>query len=403
MSHAILKDMQVPLALLGDRTGFDGAAGGGLLRGDILVRASRVTGMRPASEQRADPAILLPKLVDPHCHLDKCHTVDRLADVGGDLSEAIAAQFEDKANWTDSDLLARAARGLQEYAESGTRLVRSHVDWGDGPQAPRSWHVLQELAQESTNVTLQVSALTSAVFMADPDYAKQAAETIPTGHALGMFVFGQEGYKTAIRNAFQQAQSLNLPLDFHVDEGLDPDLNGLETIADTALEMGHQGPVLCGHAVSLSVRATTDAARICDKLAHAGIAVAILPTTNLYLQGRNNGTPTARGLTLLHELRRAGVPVVLGADNVRDAFCPVGRHDPRYILELAIMAAHLDPPFDAWLPCITTDAAQAIGHVANHINGAQLDDLLIAKAADLSTLICGAPMAPATDYAEDIS
>ena len=254
MSHAILKDMQVPLALLGDRTGFDGTASGGLLRGDILMRASRVTGMRPASEQRADPAILLPKLVDPHCHLDKCHTVDRLADVGGDLTEAIAAQFEDKANWTDADLRTRATRGLQEYAASGTRLIRSHVDWGDGPEAPRSWHVLQELAQESTDVTLQLSALSSVIFMADPDYAKQVAETIPTGHALGMFVFGQEGYEAAIKHAFQQAQRLNLPLDFHVDEGLDPDLNGLEAIADIALEMGHQGPVLCGHAVSLSSR-----------------------------------------------------------------------------------------------------------------------------------------------------
>lgn len=403
MTQTILKDVQVPLALLGDLSGFEGTESGALMRGDILVQAGRVTGMRPSSEQRTDPAILLPKLVEPHCHLDKCHTVDRLDDVGGDLSEAIAAQYDDKGNWTDADVRYRAARGLSEYKASGTGLVRSHVDWGDGPMPPRSWHVLQELAQDADDITLQLAALTSAVFMSDATYAEQVAQNIPKGHALGMFVFGQDGYDTAIKNAFLQAQRLNLPLDFHVDEGLIPDLNGLETIADIALELGHQGPILCGHAVSLATRAPQDVARISDKLARAGIAVAMLPTTNLYLQGRNNGTPTARGLTLAHELRRAGVPMVLGADNVRDAFCPVGRHDPRYILELAVMAAHLDPPFDAWLPCITTDAAQAMGHDANDINGAHVDDLLIANAADLSTLICGAPMAPATDYAEDIS
>lgn len=401
MTQTILRDVQVPLAFLRDRSTFQGSNFGGLLRGDIIVQNSCVSAMRPALQHRAEPLILLPKLVEPHCHLDKCHTVERLADVGGNLSEAIAAQFADKKNWIDADIRNRAARGLKEYAMSGTGLVRSHVDWGDGPQPPRSWHLLLEMAQESTEVTLQLSALTSAVFMADPTYAKQVAETIPAGNALGMFVFGQDGHQQAIKHAFQQAQRLNLPLDFHVDEGLDPSLNGLEAIADAALETGHQGPVLCGHAVSLAAKSTADAARICDKLAQAGITVAMLPSTNLYLQGRNGGTPKARGLTLVHELRRAGVPIVLGSDNVRDAFCPVGRHDPRYVLELAIMAAHLDPPFDQWLPGITTNAAQALGHDATYVDGADLDDLLMAEAADLSTLICGAPLVPASQFAED--
>lgn len=399
MTQMVLRNMLVPLSLVGDQTGFCGQVRNGLMQGDVQLENGRVIGMSPGSLDE-EPTILMPKLVEPHCHLDKCHTVDRLSNVGGNLAQAIEEQRRDKANWTVADLRNRAQRGLAEYATAGTGLVRSHVDWGDTADAPWSWSVLLELAQESDAITLQLSALTSALAMADADYAQRLASFIPDGHALGMFVFDQPGHKDGIRNAFLQAQRLNLPLDFHVDEGLDPDLNGLETIADVALELDHQGPVLCGHAVSLAARDREAATRISDKLARAGISVAMLPSTNLYLQGRNGGTPKDRGVTLGHELVRAGVSLVLGCDNVRDAFCPVGRHDPMFALELGVMAAHLDPPFDRWLPGITTDAAHAIGHAPARINGAQLDDLLVAAAPDFSTLVCGSLLMPADNFVE---
>ena len=101
--------------------------------------------------------------------------------------------------------------------------------------------------------------------------------------------------------------------------------------------------------------------RVAEKLVLAGIFVAALPTTNLYLQGRTEGTPDRRGLTRVRELTDAGVQVVVGSDNVADAFCPLGQHDPMAALKLAVLTGHLDPPFDRWLPLITTNAARALG------------------------------------------
>jgi cytosine deaminase len=57
-----------------------------------------------------------------------------------------------------------------------------------------------------------------------------------------------------LRNVFALADRYGLALDFHVDEGLDPALDGLELIADIAAEMRFEGPVLCGHACSLASR-----------------------------------------------------------------------------------------------------------------------------------------------------
>ena len=394
MRFQTLRDLRLPKALTGDLARFDGDEDTIFLRGDVIVEDGRVTGMIPSAPTAEGGAILLPRFTEPHCHLDKCHTIGRLGHTGGDLPSAIEAQRADKANWTDADLRARASRGLAEYATAGTRLVRSHVDWGDDAPAPRSWSLLLELAQGTNTPKLQLSALTSIPQMVDPAFARTVARAIPQGHALGCFVYGHDNIETGLRHVFDAATRHGLPLDFHVDEGLDPALNGLETIADMALETGFDGPILCGHACSLATRTPAEVQRIADKLARAGIYVCLLPSTNLYLQGRRDGTPMARGVTLARELAAAGVRLVTGADNVRDAFCPLGRHDPLHSLELAILTAHLDPPLDRWLRAITTDAARAIGADPGLINGAPLDTLQIADARDLTGLISGAPIAP---------
>jgi cytosine deaminase len=219
------------------------------------------------------------------------------------------------------------------------------------------------------------------------------------GGTLGTFVLGQPERRDGIAQAFALADRCGLALDFHVDEGLDPGLDGLEIIAETAISTGFQGPVLCGHACALMNAEGDRLTRLLDRLAESGVHVAALPVTNLYLQGRQVGTPDRRGLTRIAELTAAGVPVVIGSDNVRDAFCPVGRHDPMAALALAILAGQLDPPLDRWLTTVTTAAATALGRPPVWIAGAAVADLRISAAADLTDLFTGhaGPLAPLTD------
>ncbi len=333
----------------------------------------------------------MPALVEAHCHLDKCHTLHRLADVGGDLSAALAAQAQDKSNWTEDDIRSRAARGLAELEAAGCGRVRSHVDWGNETAAPLNWTILNELATDQRERSvLSLAALTAITQMADPGFAGSVARAV-AGHggALGAFVLQHAGRTEGLDNMFTLADRYGLALDFHVDEGLAPGLDGLEAIADTALRHRFEGPVLCGHACALMNLGSADLARVADKLARAGVFVAALPTTNLYLQGRTGGTPDRRGLTRLRELAAAGVPIVVGSDNVADAFCPVGQHDPMAALHLAILAAHLDPPFDPWLDLVTTNAARALGQTPVTVIGAALTDLRISPARDIAELISG--------------
>ncbi len=57
-------------------------------------------------------------------------------------------------------------------------------------------------------------------------------------------------------------------------------------------------------------------------------------------------TPRQRGITLLKEAQAAGIPVLLGCDNVQDAFCPAGSYDPLDTLACALFALQLDSVFD---------------------------------------------------------
>ncbi len=393
-----LSGVLVPRSLLADRDGFGGTRQGDCMAGDLVLHEGRAVALVPGDS----PAqrVLMPRLTEPHVHLDKCHSIHRMQGVGGDLAAAITAQKADKQHWTAEDLTTRAGRGLSELAAAGCGAVRSHVDWGDDPdasEAPLAWEVLGDLAADAP-LTLQRAALTSIDRMADPAYAQACAERVARdGGVLGAFVFDQPNRDAGLANMFRAAEQWGLALDFHVDEGLAEGLDGVERIADAAFATGFEGPVLCGHVCSLANLPQQDVARIADKLAGARISVAMLPQTNLYLQGRRDGTPDRRGVTLVHELRAAGVNVTIGADNVRDAFCPIGRHDPLHVLGLSVLAAHLDPPFGDHLPLITTNARRALGLAPLTVDGAGFGDLLIVDATDTSDLLSGAQPRPLSE------
>lgn len=394
-SDQILRDVLVPTSMLAEPDRFGGHKHHDCLRGDLIVRQGKVLGLRRSEAQGKARHLVMPKLTECHVHLDKCHSISRMQGVGGDLRAAIDAQASDRATWTAEDIRHRAARGVQELIGSGCRVVRSHVDWTHGAEAfvpPLAWHVLNELAQETVGqIFLQTCPLTGIDDLADLDIANSIARLVAgTSGVLGAFVLDQPHRHQGIKNAFRVAEKHGLALDFHVDEGLAEGLNGLEMIADAAIETGFQGPVLCGHACSMANLEGDALSRTIDKIAKAGIAIAALPTTNLYLQGRTIGTPDRRGITRMRELHAANVPVVVGTDNVCDAFCPLGQHDPCQSLALAVLAAHLDPPFGDYLPMITTNADQALGLAPAYVDAAAIGDLLLFDATSTSDLLSGA-------------
>jgi cytosine deaminase len=392
MATGVIENVLLPRSLLRAPDRFGGRERQDCLWGDLVIREGRAVGLEAPSGEEAPRGMVLPPLCEPHVHLDKCHTIGRIGRTGSTLLEAIESQRRDKAHWTAEDLRRRASRGLAELVEAGVRRVRSHVDWPDGASAltpPPAWHVLSELAEEwRPRIDLHLSPLIGVGDQANPDLSRLMGRLLSDkGHALGCFVHSQPVRREGIRAAVETAHRHDLALDFHVDEGLEVGLDGLSLIAEAVLEVGYAGPILCGHACSLMNLPEARLAPLLDRIARAGITVAALPSTNLYLQGRGAGTPDRRGITRVQELRAAGIPVVLGTDNVGDAFCPLNRHDPRFTLMLAALGVHLDPPYGDHLPMITTEANRAIGAPPGHIEDLPAGDLLFLPARNSAELV----------------
>jgi hypothetical protein len=109
------------------------------------------------------------------------------------------------------------------------------------------------------------------------------------------------------------------------------------------------------------LRATLDAA------AAAGVTVVSLPLVNEWTQDRAAGppsrTPCWRGVTALHELFEAGVPVALASDNTRDQFYQYGDLDMLEARRLAaaVMLSLLDDKRERSNQCTKASRRQPLG------------------------------------------
>jgi cytosine deaminase len=160
-------------------------------------------------------------------------------------------------------------------------------------------------------------------------------------------------FRTAIEHGFD--------LDFHVDEASDPAARALERIAAAAIRHKFAGKILCGHCCSLALQTPEDEARIIALVREAGIAIVSLPMCNMYLQDRNRGrTPRWRGVSSLHELAAAGVPVMVASDNTRDPFYAYGDLDAVEVYRAATRILHFDHPVGDWPRTLTTTPAEVM-------------------------------------------
>ena len=329
-------------------------------------------------------ATIIPLPVEPHVHLDKAFTAHRAPRTEPGLFGAIAAMDQDKRHWTADDLRTRIHRGLSEAHAAGVRALRSHVNWS-GAAVPLAWEVMGEAAADwSDRLTLQRASLTALDDFADVTTARTIAKQVAgDGGVLGAFIYRHAEVEARLRLIFDLAEAHDLHLDFHVDEGLDPEARALDAIIAETARRGFGGRVLCGHACSLSIRAADDLTHIAAAAARAGVALTIQPTANLYLQDMAHGRmPRLRGIAPAQELRAAGVQVMLGTDNVCDPFVPFGAFDPLETLRLAWIAGHLTP--EDWLDAITDAPARALGLTPSRIAPGEPADFLILPAPTLS-------------------
>ncbi len=369
---------------------------------DILIDHGRIGDIAPGGAgdfgetPRFDLSrrIVLPLFADAHTHLDKAHIWRRARNPTGDFAGALKAVADDRAaNWNARDVAARMEFSLLSAHAHGVAAIRTHVD-SVGPQTAISWPVVAEARERwRGRIELQATPLFSIDFAFDE---KHMAEIETTLDAYGSNILGAVPYmiprlREGLAVLFALAERKGWDLDFHVDESADPAARSLRIIAETAIERRFGGRILAGHCCSLSLQEEDERRRTIEAVARAGLSVVSLPMCNMFLQDRKAGrTPRWRGVTALHELKAAGVNVMIASDNVRDPFHAYGDHDMLEVWREGVRILHLDYPFADWASVVRESPARAMGLRMEGFRSGASADMIVTRARDFTELLARA-------------
>ncbi|MBC8194787.1 MAG: amidohydrolase family protein [Acidimicrobiia bacterium] len=341
--------------------------------------------------------LLLPAMVEPHAHLDKALTAERVHNVTGDLHGAIEAWISASSagRFSFEDTSQRASTAMELLLVHGVTAVRTHVNVGAGTQNLEA--VMDARSHMAGLMDVQIVALTGNP-MTGPEGAANRASLDAAIEAGADLVGGcphlDPDGPGLISHALTVAAEAGVGVDLHVDETLDPAVLTLRDLARQVIDSGFQNSVSAGHCVTLGMQSPHVQAEVSALVAEAGIPIFPLPQTNLFLQGRDHPSATPRGLTAVAALQKAGVLVAAGADNVQDPFNLVGRSDPLETAALMVMASHQSP--ESSYSMVSTNARRALGLPESLIQVGDVADLVAIDATSIRAAIADAPMSRRT-------
>ncbi|MBW4421748.1 MAG: cytosine deaminase [Myxacorys californica WJT36-NPBG1] len=398
-NHYWLRNAHVPASLImsGNKWTSRKAANDGLLLVDLEIVDGAISTILSAGtyDTYTHPSLDLKGrmvwacFVDLHTHLDKGHSWTRTPNPDGTFDSALIAAKSDAKKWTAEDVYRRMEFGLKCSYVHGTKAIRTHID-SFGKQGEMSFSVFRDLREQwRDRMILQAVSLVPLDYFLAPEGEALADLVAQSNGILGGVVYMNPDIDQQLYRVFALAKERKLHLDFHSDETNDPNSMTLRYIAQAVLRHQYKSKVVCGHCCSLSVQENTEANKTIQLVRKAGIGVVSLPMCNLYLQGRlPKQTPRWRGVTLLHELKAAKVPVAIASDNCRDPFFAFGDHDAFEVFNMSVRIAQLDHPYGDWVNAITSTPADLMGLPDVGRIGVGLPaDLIIFKARNYSELL----------------
>lgn len=324
---------------------------------DIGVRAGRIAalGMLPPASSAAvicdaGGRAVLPGFVDTHVHLDKACLLGRCGHShhevkgGGDLSAAIRTVSELKRSFTEADVYARGARVLEKAIVKGTTRMRTHVEV-DPRVGLRSFAAIRRLKQDyAWAIDLQICVFPQEGLTNDPGADPLLVAALNDGaDLLGGCPYTDSDPAAQIARLFELAHDFDVDLDFHLDFDLDPSWRHMDEVCRQTIAHGWQGRVAIGHVTKLSALPPEELATAARLLADSGVALTVLPSTDLYLTGRSVTHNVPRGLTPAHRLVQQGVTCSIATNNVLNPFTPFGDASLLRMANFYANVAQVDP------------------------------------------------------------
>jgi len=358
--------------------GADGLVDIGVADGRIAAIAPTLEGDFPREE--AGGALAFPGFVESHIHLDKACILDRSHIHEGTLAEAVRETAAAKAAFTTEDVYARASHVLEKAILHGTTRLRTFVEI-DPRAGFRSFDAILRLKQDyAFAVDLEICAFAQEGLTQEMQTHAMLDEALRRGADLvGGCPYTDPTPTEHVRLIFDLAEKHGVAVDFHLDFDLDPVNSGMPAVIDETVARGYGGRVSIGHVTKLSAMTPADVIGAATRLADAGIALTVLPATDLFLMGRGTEKLVPRGLAPAATLHRHGVVTSVASNNILNPFTPYGDASLGRMANLYANIAQLsrDEDLAATFAMVTSDAARLLGADYGLVDGAPADIVLI--------------------------
>jgi cytosine/creatinine deaminase len=291
--------------------------------GYIAAIAARIDADGPAVDVAGK--LVVPGFVETHIHLDKSCILDRCRSHDGTLAEAIAEVAAAKREFTEDDIYRRASRTLEKAILQGTMRMRTHVEV-DPRVGLKGFHAIRRLKQAyAWAIDIEICVFPQEGLLNDAGAEELLIEACEQGaDVIGGCPYTDSDPHGQITRIFALAQRFNCDIDFHLDFDLDPSRMDLEEVCRKTDETGWGGRVAVGHVTKLSALGPKRFIAIARRLADAGVAVTVLPSTDLFLMGRDHHHNVPRGVTPAHRLLESGVVCSIASNNLLNPFTPFG-------------------------------------------------------------------------------
>ncbi|MFI0443929.1 amidohydrolase family protein [Actinomadura sp. 6N118] len=359
---------------------------------DILIRDGVIAAVGAGTDDSPDAAVIdvagrlvLPGLVEAHCHLDKTlyggPWVPHSA--GEPLAERIANDRNRRGELGIPDV-DRITALLEQMVAAGTSYVRSHTDVDPEVGLRGVEAVRAAVARLDGRVTVEQVAFPQHGVLINPGTAELLEEALKGGVETigGIDPAGFDRDPVGqLDLIFGLAERYGAGIDIHLHDGGTLGAFEFELIIERTEAAGLGGRVAISHGYALPQIDAAPRERLIERLAAAGVS---LVTGAVY----DFPVPPVK------KLRAAGANVACGHDGIRDLWGPFGSGD---MLERAMHLAYRntfrrDDDIELALEAATHGGARLLGLDAYGIVPGAPADLVVVRAETPAAAVVTRPV-----------
>jgi len=269
--------------------------------------------------------LVLPGFVETHIHLDKACILHQCQSKKGDLEEAISETARLKKSFTVEDVQARAERTLKKALLQGTTHIRTHVEVDPSIGLTGFEGVKAAIENYKWAMDIEICVFPQEGLLNNPGTDELMVEALSQGATcVGGAPYTDTDPHGQIDRIFEIAREFDIDIDMHLDFSNDASRLDAEYVCKMTDKFKWGGRVTIGHVSKLSALDPQRFDRIAQMLSDAGVAVTVLPATDLFLMSRDHDHNIPRGVSPAHRLIEHGVNCSLSTNNVLNPFTPYG-------------------------------------------------------------------------------